>query len=226
MSTGLKSKTNSAFTMLELMLAVSIMAVVATVTYASFSAVTLAWKKGTRLSDNMSHGDFVIEQLAMGLRSAYYPDKPGSSLYGFWLDDEGSGAGASDRISWVKVGSSLVGSEWQSAGAPHRVRFFTGDSYSAGGAQVTMWPLLGLPDDFDPDELEPTLLSSRVVGFDCRCANEFLDDSEPDWLDEWKETNRIPRLVEITLYLEPLDDGDEPVEVKRLIQIPTAPLSW
>ena len=49
---------------------------------------------------------------------------------------------------------------------------------------------------------------------------------EIEWLDEWEYTNKLPTVVELTLYLQPMKEGDEPVEVKRIIGIPVAELGW
>ena len=44
--------------------------------------------------------------------------------------------------------------------------------------------------------------------------------------EEDEAINCLPRVVEITLYLEPLDLNEPPVEIQRTIEIPVAPLSW
>ena len=76
-----------------------------------------------------------------------------------------------------------------------------------------------------PEDEEPVYLSTRVVGFNCRVAYRKIDD-DIEWLDEWIETNRLPTTVELSLYLEPLEEGQSPVEVKRVLGIPLGPLSW
>ena len=61
-------------------------------------------------------------QIVMALRSMYYPATGGDYEYGFWHGDHGSGERASDMISWVKLGSSLVGRNASFVGGPHRVK--------------------------------------------------------------------------------------------------------
>jgi prepilin-type N-terminal cleavage/methylation domain-containing protein len=218
-----------AFTLLELMIAVTILAAITTVTYMTFSAVSEAWKRGMRLTDNIHHGDFVAEQLVMGLRSAYYAKPRGSadSLYGFWHEDNGDGPRDADRISWVKVGAALVGRDCPYAGSPHRVTVtIEEDADNRPAVAVTSWRVKGQPEDFDPEMLDPVFLSTRVRGFNCRTAYETDEGGEIDWLDEWEETNKVPRLVEITLFLDPLDEGERPVEIRRLMSLPAGELSW
>lgn len=217
------------FTLLELLLAVAIMAGVSVVTYLTFSTVVRAWQKGMVLADNLHHGDFAADQLMMALRSAYYPDAVKDDSYGLWMEDEGEGDGVGDTISWVKLGSSLVGDHCPFAGSPHRVKVtLEEDEDGKEGLAVRAWQLLGVEDDFDPDEIEPLVLSTRVTGLNIRFQDPESEEGEDEieWIDEWEDTNRIPRVVELTVYTEPLAKGEDPVEIKRIIAIPTAPLSW
>jgi len=208
------------FTLLELMLAVSILAVVTGVTYMSFSIVINAWKRGMVLSDDLHHGDFVMEQLVSGLRSAYYKDM----RHGFHHEDTGDDPYSSDIVSWTKLGGGLLGKDYQFAESPHRVKFSVEED-DGGQKLVTVraWRAHGQLDDFDPDELEPVFLSRRVTGFNCRLRDpeaEGEDSDEIRWLDEWEDTNKVPATVEITLYLEPLGKNEDPVEIKRIVTIP------
>jgi prepilin-type N-terminal cleavage/methylation domain-containing protein len=219
------------FTMVELLVSVVILGLITSVTYGIFSAVTKAWQRGMALSDEMQHGDFVMEQLVMGLRSSYYRDA-GKGLdvrFGFWLEDQGNGPSANDTISWVKIGPSLIGRGTEQSKGPHRVKFQLVDDPNTdeSAAAITVWsPDEYLqPDDFDPDMLEPTLLATGIVGFDCRVSTN-VDESEIIWEGEWEETNSIPRLVELTLYLKPLQSGEEPVAMKRCVEIPVGKQFW
>lgn len=221
---GVKS-CGGGFTLLELLLAVAIMAVVSAVTYLTFSTVVQAWRKGQVLSDNLHHGDFVMDQLVMGIRSAYYRGAPGSAAdCGFWHKDNGSGVGQSDTICWVKMGTALVGDQCAFAGTPHRVEFkVDSDPDGERAVLVRSWRLLGHLEDFDPElDVKPEVLSRRVLGFDCRVA-EKIEDGEIEWEDEWEHTNSLPRLVEFTLYMQPLAEGEEAVELKRIVRIPIVP---
>lgn len=223
----LQPLSSPAFTLLEVLLAITIMAVVTTITYMAFSTMTTAWKRGNALSQDLGHGDFVIEQLVMALRSTYSPT-PGP-IYGFRLEDHGDGPGSSDVISWVKLGQSLVGSETALAGTPHRT-LFTIESDKKGNpcAAVKAWSLLDQTEEFDPEKVPYTFLSDHVVGFNCKCStNDLTGDTE--WSDEWEKddlTNHVPRVLEVTLYMKPLEYKDAPVEIHRIVEIPTAELTW
>ncbi len=228
----------SGLTLIELILSVSILAMVAGVAYFSFDAGVRAWRAGTELADSLHHADYVLEQIVMGLRSSYYPDTGKSAgSYGFVLTDDGDGAEARDTMSWVKLGSALVGTEAPFAGIPHRVEVGVRDadevapSDAAAGAgsgfAVRAWRIDNQPEDFDPGAVPPVFLTPRVVGLNCRVlSNEQTDEDELKWDDEWEDTNRVPFAVEVSLYLQPPREDDEPIQVQRIVEIPLALLSW
>ncbi len=226
----------SGFTMVELILAVTLLAVITSVAYFTFDAGVRAWRSGSGMADSLSHADYVLEQVVMGLRSAYYPDSKGPNAdYGFVLtDDEADGASAHDVISWVKLGSALIGSSNSFAGIPHRVEISVRDhdtdpELDGSGFAVRTWRIDAQPEDFDPEEdVEPFFLTSRVIGMNCRTLSLEQEDDEEEltWDDEWEDTNRVPFAVEVTLYLEPPREDDDPIEVQRIVEIPLAQLSW
>lgn len=216
------------FTLLELLLAVGLLALVSTVTYLSFSTFTAAWQRGIALADDLHHADFVIEQLTMALRSAYYPDAGGVVAgYGFELKDGADGGDPTDEITFTKIGSSLISRGNKISGTPHRVKVTVGtDESGRKGAIVKFRPMLKISDKkTEEEQWEKLFLSDKVVGFNCRAAYRMVED-KVEWLDDWKETNRLPTAVEITLYMNPLKENDEPVEIKRVVGISVAPLSW
>ncbi len=212
------------FTLIELMLAIAIMALVMSITFLTFSTVTKAWRTGQTLSEGLHHGEFVMEQLEMGLRSAYYSGAPVNSKYGFWMES----IGESETISWVKLGTALVGDDCSFAGSPHRVIVsMEADEDGRTAVAVRSWRLADEPEDFDPEELEPVLLSSKVTSLTCQPMDPNPDIAgEIEWMDEWTETNRLPKAVKITLEIEPVDKDGEPVELQKVVEIPVASLSW
>lgn len=219
------------FTLLELMLAVGILAAVMAVSFLTFGVLTRAWRRGSALGDSLHRGDFVLDQLVMGMRSMYFAERGSEGTYGFTLEDHGDGPESSDRISWVKIGGALVGQESPLAEAPHRVVFAVEDDAQGNPvAAVRAWRLFGQDTDFDPDrDVEPIYLSRRIVGFNCRVAKPMRsspEEREIEWLDEWEYSNTVPTAVELTLYLEPLDRGEDPLPIRRVIGIPVAKYAW
>ena len=225
---ALRAGDRSAFTLLELLLAIAIFTIVATLASTLLATVSKAWQRGVALAEDLHAGDYVIEQLVNGLRQTRWRQRGDGLL----LDSNGDGRGASDTLSWVKEGPDLVGEDTTLGKTFHRIKFFVGqDKRGKRGALFTAWGDEYLePDEFDPDQLEPEMLSDRVVGFNCRVATNDFEGDQLHWFDTWEEslpggdnlTNHVPRFIELTVYLKPLDEDGPPVEMKRWVDIPIA----
>jgi hypothetical protein len=216
--------------LLEVTIAVAVLAMAMTVIVMTFSNISRAWRDGTTAAANLNHSDAIFDQLAAGLRSAYYK-KAGNQaafVYGFWLENDGSGSSARDRISWVKTGSAMMDSDSTEASSLHRIDFTVeDDDQGRSCAAVKTWRPFGQPEDFDPEKDVPfTFLSSHVVGFDCEISTNVDAFGEINWEDEWENTNSIPSYLHLTLYLKPGESGEAPLKVERIVTIPIAPLSW
>lgn len=230
----------AAFTLLEMILAVSLLAVVTLVSFYCFNAAVRSWIAGTGYINGITHADYILEQVAMGLRSAYYPDTGRvEGLYGMRLEDGGNDTAARDVLSWVKLGSALVGADAAYADIPHRVEIAIRDDTSAdaaaadGGFAVRAWRVDLQTDDFDPDQVPFVVLSPHVRGMNFRMLDPDQEEDdlthELNWIESWDtdaQTNRLPRAIEVTLYLNGADPDAEPVPVRRVISIPMAELSW
>lgn len=183
------------------------------------------------MADSLNHGEYIIEHLVNGLRSSFFPstgDGAGSSDYGFRLEDNGNDENSRDTISWVKTGSSLLRMEDPLSQGLHRVQVSVGDDEDDRLAvAVRAWRPFANPDSFDPDQLEPFFISGKIVGMNCRVSTNLTDEGW-EWEETWEgnATNHLPHAVEITLYLDALEKDGPPVEIKRLVEIPVAPLSW
>lgn len=240
----------SGFTLIELILAIMLLAVVTTTAYMSLTSATRSWRVGTEIADSFHHADYIMEQICMALRSAYYPDsdKP-KPEYGLSLiPDGGDDADSRDSISFVKLGSALVGADSDLADTAHRVELSllepgerSEPELEQGGLVLRAWRLVGQPEDFDPEDeefVQPLLLTPGVIGLDFKVLDPQnnlsqgrapTQDDEIEWIDaDWKDdlTNRLPFAVTCTLYFPPPDKHEDPIEVTRIIEIPMAPMSW
>ena len=232
-----RSVHRAGLTLVELMLAVGLMAVVSTVAFMGYNAAVRAWQSGTELSNSLHQGDYIMEQLVMGLRSAYWKN----SKYGFMMTDNGDGASARDSIQWVKLGTALVGADAPYVSMPHAVEVSVRDVEDGRGKvhtglAVRSWRLDLQQTDFDLEKVPAVVLSTRVIGFNCRTLDVNqptavvggIGGGKPDlqWSDGWLHTNKLPRAVELTLFLQPLEEGKEPLEMKRIVRLPMADKSW
>jgi hypothetical protein len=256
--TSLPSAFRSSFTLIEMLVALSLLVMAMAITFSTFFSISRAWKRGQIMSEDMNRGEFIMEQLVCGLHSAFFPVKQSSSSssatnvqaqsgstnaaqtgaqvkasssgqYGFILEDNGEGETARDAISWVKTGTALLGPEDPLWCGLHRVKITVEEDEDQCLAVASRaWRPYGNPLDFNPDDVAPFFISEKITGMNCRVAKESEEGKGWKWEDEWGTdvTNRLPLAVEITIYLEPIEDNEQTIEVKRVIEIPVAPLSW
>lgn len=202
------------FTLLEVLIAVAILAVAMGIVWSTYSVTVNAWRRGGDLVDDLRHGDFVMEQLVSALRSAAFfhtaPDK-----YGFRLKSSG-GTYPRDRMSWVTSSAAFMTPGDPLADSLHRL-VFTIERNEDGDDAVAIRALLPLAD-MEEDDVDPWFVSTEVQGVSCR----VYDLETETWDYEWEDTNSLPTLLEITLYMAPLEEYGEPITLKRLVEIPIA----
>jgi len=221
------------FTMVEVLVALAILGMVMGTVGIVLRAGVGSWRDAAELAEGSHDAEAVMEQVAMALRSAYYPANGQSDwAYGFQHEDGGDGDAARDAISWVKIGSSLIGEDVPWAGAAHRVNLFVSDGEDGqnAGLYVSAWQIVGQSEDFDPEQdVAPVLLSDQVAGLDCRMQDptKAIEPNEPfEWIDEWEASNRIPDHVFVQLTMKPRSNGAEPDVLVRMVEIPMSEVSW
>jgi type II secretion system protein J len=206
------------FTLLEVLVAVAIMAISFAIVWSTFSATINGWQRGTKLLDQLHQGDYVMEQFVTALRSAAFFKNTRPDKYGFRLDAHGGGEDSADVISWVTSGTAFLPPDSYLANGLHRLEVsLDRDEEGRPAIAIRAWPHLA--DEEEDVEGEPWFVSTEVQGLRCRTYNA----EEERWDHEWENTSSIPRLVEITLYLPPVKDYEEPQKLQRLIEIPIAP---
>lgn len=242
------------FTLIELLVTLTLVVVALGITFATFYSISTAWQRGQAMADSLNRGEYVMEQIGYGLHSAFFPIKQTGAIaqtnapvntnaavtgaeatvasasdYGFSFEDKGAGPDARDAISWVKTGTALLGTDDPLWRGLHRVRINVEEDPD-GRLAVTSraWRPYGNMLDFNAEDLPPLVISEKVLGLNFRVAKEADTDGGWKWLDDWgaDETNRLPLAVEVVLFLDPPENKDEPVEMKRIVEIPVAPFSW
>jgi len=190
---------NNGFTMVELLLATMLVAVVGTLAFMTFESVTHGWQSATDYLDKMQRTDYALDQVISGLRSMYYShDGKQDDRYGFVLVDNGDGDRPrnSDTIEWSKTGPAIVGAKSSIADTVHRVQVMVleeGDSDYAEPIQKTglYARLCGdaalIPKDENDDTdltfgnqdlYQPILIADGVVGFNCRVLKKAEDGED------------------------------------------------
>ncbi len=178
-------RSTSAFTLIELILSITLLSVITVTAYLCLSTATRSWRVGVEAADAVNHGDYIMEQILMGLRSAYYPEvnsvDSGAGQYGMQLENDGDEEQARDSLMWVKLGSALVGADSEVANTPHKVVLSIvgkgesgNEELDVGGLVLKSWRMSALPEDFDPDDenyVKPLLLMPGVIGLNFRVFN-------------------------------------------------------
>ena len=220
--------------MLEILLAIMILAIMTIISTMVFHTIVRNWTLATEMADNMQRVDYITAQVTYALRSAYFPTSGDpSNADGFMLLDhnENNDPEESDVISWTKLGPAIVGRNSRFSHSPHRVTLFVrserdaDEEHPAGLIAQVIGEDKFRPDDFDEDDennWDWFLLGSQVQGFNCR----VLDKNEPfshgmaNWQDTWDTSNSIPRRVQLTFWMKPVDEGKDPYPIVRVLEIP------
>lgn len=204
------------FTLLEVLVAVALLMTAFTIIWSTFATTVDGWRRSTEYLDRITHGDFVIDQMVSSLRSAaFFPNRP--DKFGFWLDASGGGDAPRDTISWVTAGSAFMLPDDPLSHGLYRIMLSV--EGGGGGSGLAVRSFQHLKSEIEKDDAEPWIVSPRVIGLGCRIYN-FEDET---WENEWEDTNAVPRLVEITVFMEPLEKFGSPVKLQRLVEIPVAP---
>lgn len=196
-----------AFTLVELILAVSMVGVLTALCVMTFYSVSRGWQISTDYMDKMQRSDYALNQLVSALRSMYYPhDGKQDERYGFTLVNNGDGEkpDESDVIEWSKKGSAIVGTKSAVADTVHRVQVMIleeGDSDYREEIQKTgLYARLcsdsalnpeddeeDAPDDgygfANMDLYQPVLIADGVVGFNCRVIKSAEDAEKNESAD-------------------------------------------
>jgi hypothetical protein len=86
------------------------------------------------------------------------------------------------------------------------------------GSSALMLRQTPLLTDQDSDETDhPLVLARNVKSFKIECWDARLND----WVDEWKNTNQLPKCVRLTLKLEENSRGQPMEEIMRIISLPS-----
>lgn len=203
----------SGFTLLELLVAIAILAMIFATCYLAFSTSLNAWRRGSEYLEKQHHSSFIQEELFSALRSASFQQSE-TINYGFWHTDNESGGIPNDTISWVT--SSPAFTQEPYIYAPHRLYLTVNQELEEPALSAKVH--FPFAKEEEVEQAEYHAVSPAIIGLNCR----FYDDLNKEWSDEWTDTNNIPREIEITLYAPPADEDQDPIAFTRIIEIPVA----
>jgi type II secretion system protein J len=195
-----------AFTLIEIMIAISIFSLVLAAIYSSWTAILRARKVAGDATASVQRARISVRVIEDSLGSVESFVR-NANYYSF-VGENGSEA----SLSFVaRLAKSFPRSGKFGDFDVRRLTF----SVEKGELVLRQNPVLM---DLDVDEKEhPLVLAKNVQGFQL----QFWDMRLNDWTDEWTQTNQIPKLVMVTLKL-----SDSPYstqvqeEITRIVSIP------
>jgi len=193
------------FTIIEIMTAMAIFAMVMVAIFASWQAITrgsVSANKAVAAAQRSRVAMRTIEE-ALGGTCSYNAD-----IEYYTCDAEN---GSEPYLSFV----SRVSPSFFRSGrfGQFNVRRVTFSVESAQGYQkrLVLRQSELLTDMSEAEQNSPLVLADDVQKFDM----EFWDKQKADWLDEWTQTNQLPQMVKFTLKL-----GDQSA-VTRIVALPS-----
>jgi type II secretion system protein J len=209
-----------AFTIIEIMAALALFGLIIAAVYSSWIAIVRGSETGKKAAARVQRSRVVVRTFEQALTSArsFAAD---IQYYGFVAEN-----GDDAVLSFVaKLPRSFPRSGRFGDFDVRRVTFSLEPGPVSGKELVLRQnPLLM---DWDIDEKEhPVVLAENVKAFEM----EFKDLRTGDWLDEWTQTNQLPRLVKITLKWGGQSGFSKrpEEEITRIISVPslTVPPGW
>jgi prepilin-type N-terminal cleavage/methylation domain-containing protein len=217
------------FTLIETLLALTILAGVLTATFATFRSAMSGWDAGKRVADNMQRARVVMDGLQETFRSVMFSqDRP--ELYEIIGINGQSNGYDRDIITFVTVSSRFKATGTTLPG-PHRLTFAIIDDGSTDpylGVAIHGF-LENLNEDgeliFEPQGYEFAQLAPYVRGMNIL----FFDNQTGEWLEEWppadleeESTPLFPSAIDIELHIENIDPGAEDIVFPSIIRFPIA----
>ncbi|MDD5680592.1 MAG: prepilin-type N-terminal cleavage/methylation domain-containing protein [Candidatus Omnitrophica bacterium] len=202
-------KQNNAFTFIELLIALSIFAVVAVTLYSTFFAGLSVWKRSGDGSDVYQDIRTVFDDMARDFRNMIYFTKDKESMYIF------SGMPKEIILMTLEEGASEKMEPYREV---VKVTYSFDDTK---GELIRQRAALAF--GFDLKKAEKEVLLKDLGDFKFEYCYYSGDEDEPYlWQEEWKdEDEKTPRGIRITAVLKNGKGGEEMSKITRVIFIPT-----
>jgi prepilin-type N-terminal cleavage/methylation domain-containing protein len=202
------------FTIIEIMLAIGIFAMVLTAIYATWIAILKGSKSGLKAAAEVQRARIAMRTLEDAFNSTEM-FVANMKYYLFVADTSGDTAAVS-LASRLPAGFPGVGRYGDQV--VRRVSFYTQPGKD-GMSELIMTQAPILLATNDGVEAYTITLARDVTLFKLA----FFDDKKNEWLDEWKYTNQLPRLVQIALGLGKTgNDASKPYDLSySLVALPS-----
>ncbi len=205
------------FTLLEVLLGVSILAFIGVAAYTVLSGGLRSWQKAEEVSVNLQTGRALIDGLGQLLRSSYVSPR-GDEIYSF--------KGEEESVSFVTT-SSCFRLNPEAVFLPRNT-----ESYPPEADKGVVWGLLRRIEVF----LEDGVLNLKqgnplsAEEFDARALSEdlkelsfrYYDSGAEEWIEEWDSSENLPTQVEIRLTVANVNPALDDLTWARTVQLPLA----
>ena len=203
------------FTLLEVMLAVTILGLVMVSVYGSWTAALSGWRRTSEVSDTFQRQRVVMEMLSELTRSAvFFGSNP--ELYQVTGTHD---ATKGDSVSFVTASDALLPPGEMLLAGMRRVTIGLGRN-KRDGISLMLENSAALGDTGDTQAATPSHeISSAVSGFGVR----YRDPRDGEWKDVWEDALVAPMAMEFTVaFADPNNSKASPFTVTRAVELPAA----
>jgi type II secretory pathway pseudopilin PulG len=206
----MKSRRTSAFTLVEILIAIGILSMIIASIFSCWTAILRGKRVGMDAAAAVQRSRIVIRTLEDSLASAQC-FVLNAQYYGFVAEN-----GQEASLSFVARLAKSFPRGGRFGDFDVRRLTFSVEPGSEGDRQLVLRQN-SVFMEMDIDEKEhPLILAKNVKAFQL----EFWDAKTSDWTDEWTQTNQIPKLVRVTLRLADNAQSTKSQEVTRIISLP------
>jgi hypothetical protein len=204
-----------AFTIIEIMLAMAIFAMVLTAIYACWMAILKGSRAGLKAAEEIQRARITLRTL----EDAFLTTEMFQANMKYYLFEADTSGDMAEISLTARLPDDFLGVRQANLmdQKVRRLHFYTRPGEN-GMHELVMEQAPLLLDTNGTVSLYSITLARDVTFF----GLEFYDPMKDEWLDEWKNTNAMPRLVKIGLGLGKAIRGNEPNErVFSLVALPS-----
>lgn len=205
----------TAFTLLEVMLAVGLLGLLVLAVSSTWSAGLRGWKRSNGLAERYQRQRILLDALTEMARCAVYvPER--AKLYAVRLDRDPF---LGDSISFVTSSDALLPPQERLIGGLRRVTIGM-ERGEDGQPCLTVLNTLALQEIDRFHRPAGHVVGREVTDFRVRCR----DAQTGLWKERWGEEDRFPGAIEFTLTFAPPAPREEPLVLTCTVDLPSAKL--
>jgi len=205
----------SAFTLVEIMIAITILTLVLAAIYSTWTAILRSSKVGLNAAASVQRARVAVSTIEESLGSAQLFVK--NTPYYAFMANNGSDA----SLSFVARLDKFFPRAGKFGDLDVRRVTFSVEAAPDSTKELVLRQQALLMDLDNDEKNHPLVLAKNLKDFQM----QFWDNRLNDWNDEWPQTNTLPRLIMITLKVADRADSTRADEViTRIVSIPSIPV--